>query len=117
MSLGSVMLMNKRRLLLVVILLAMAAVGWLALYLTAPVRLNARTIERVRLAHDRAEVEAILGKPSGEYSKNGLRWRDGGTGLMVDFDESGKVLETTVLDLSGFEEPSFLERIRNWLGL
>jgi hypothetical protein len=117
------------------LLFAVVACGLLATgtyWLTCPrLSINEETCAKIRLGMTRAEVEALIGGPPGYYGYKPEIALDPEQGPMqfwsgpdqftifVRFDDNRKVVSTGSLAPFGCGiavEPSFLDRLRNWLG-
>ncbi len=121
---------RKRVALWVVVLVALAGVGWLGvLWTTAPThRITLANLEKVERARSEAEVEAIFGVPAGDYSGGRTRvqggvsypgginkkWIAEDCAYEIAFAPDGHVGGISVTDN---RPPSLLDRLRRWVGL
>jgi len=93
-------------------------------------RVTKEDLERVERGMSRDEVMQTVGRPPGDYctdlcvgGPHGLRfwdyesWRCNDGELFVLFDEQGIATDVVVCDVFNFGPPSFLDRVRGWLGL
>lgn len=111
--------------------------GYLLLWLTIPpgYRITDENLERILPGMTEKEVERILGVPAGNYSgKRGYfasrppdelerllrqghkEWVGEGLSIVVRFNEQGVVLNASRGANFG-SSPSFLDRLRRWLGI
>jgi hypothetical protein len=128
--------MSRRRVLLGgVVLLALGVAVVTLPRLTRKINPPAVSHERygrIKEAMTVEEVEAVLGVPPGDYQTRRHRliantlaggdyvWRGDEGAIVVYFDGSGRVESHLFIDISGDivdEGPSFVERLKGWLGL
>lgn len=116
--------------------------GWLLLPADP---IGPRAFERIQLGMTEEEVEAVMGSPAGSYvsetitdaqlirrryliewkrmdSDNGKRyskaWHGDSYWIQVDVNEQGKALAAGLFDKrTDLSQPTFLDRLRAWLGL
>src|SRR5262245_7567461 len=133
-----------RRWFLLSIVLVLLVVAWLLSRSIFAPRITPENYERVQLGMLRDEVEAILGPPPESHPLTAprLRWNaeviatkqtaavgrprglwggdlwDGGEqhGILVTFDEEGKAVAKQLWNLDR-DDPTWIERIRAWLGI
>jgi hypothetical protein len=118
--------MTKRRLVWAAVAVCLAlVVGWATWPVPQRDPVNRANIKRIRAGMTRAEVEAVLGVPPGDYTTifdlprsciSGRRldgwWISNSGELFVDFSPDGLVEKT---DFRPFGR-SLLDRFRAWLG-
>jgi hypothetical protein len=108
--------MTRRRWLLlgaVFLLMATAAVGFMAIWLTMPRQLTYKELIGRAFTMTPEQFEAVGGKASGT-KKNEWTWMDENAAVVVIFDESRKVNE---VECYVFTDNSILARLRRWIGL
>jgi hypothetical protein len=95
-----------------------------------PHPVNQENFERIRVGMTRAEVEAILRCPPGDYATveyipefcgftlaGATRWISNDGEVRIWFDQHGRVERAHYFELIVRSRPSLLERIQAWLGL
>jgi hypothetical protein len=99
---------------------------------TNPPPVSHERYERIREGMTVEEVEAVIGVPPGNYETRRHRrityafpwsdsiWRGDEGAIAVRFDGSGRVKWHTFIDISEYtvdDDPNFVEKLREWLGL
>ena len=122
--------MTRRRLLIAgAALVAGSAV--VAVFLARKPRVSRATMELVRVGMARDEVIATVGRPPGDYSAGVLReprglgdtaavtecWVCDEGELIVRYDGSGRAKHVEIWGVSPLDRGTFLQRLRDWLGL
>jgi hypothetical protein len=128
------MLTRKRLPRLVLLACGLLAAGWVARIALAPTphRINRENYGLIQNGITQAEVEAMLGRPSGEYQSPDtmvvgpfrVDWREGRREswstddcvIWVWFNDEGAVREKTLGGLWPYESHGLLDRLREWFG-
>jgi hypothetical protein len=133
--------MRKRALITLGLLGTVALLGVaLLLWLTPRPRIDPDSFEQLQIGMSEHDVERVMGAPAGDYSRSGRRifyglvdiiegprrrwpefrakeWRGDEFGVIVAFDEDGRVADKAMGTAVGgvtLSSPTSLDRLRRW---